>query len=653
MFKRTTAVNKILKMQSRIRVIQGGTNAGKTYAIIPILIDRAIKEQRIKITVVAETLPAVKEGALDIFKTIMVETNRWIENNWNASALIYTFTNGSRMQFKSFDSDGKAKASGKRDILFLNEANHIPFIIADALMIRSAETYIDFNPDNEFWVHSEILPQHNAEFLLLTYLDNEGISKETLEDLMIKKQKAKTSNYWANWWRVYGEGQIGNLQGVVFSNWKTIDTIPSEARLLGIGLDFGYTADPSSAISVYKWNDKRIVKELFYRTGMLNSDIANALPKDTVIYADSAEPKSIEEIRRRGLQIYPVTKGKDSINYGIDVMQQQEYLVTSDSTNLIKELRGYCWDVDRTGKTTNKPQGGNDHCFIGDTLITTINGDVKIKDIQIGDFVLTSKGYKKVLKTFNNGMKQVNRYSMLLGTNFVHLCSTKEHKIKTTKGWKIISELQQNSTLYQFKYLTEKNIGYIKEKDILAVQIKDYTLKFGNFLKEKFQKVITFITLTEIEKIIIYQILLWFKLNCIYVLKVKKGLEKTQNGQKIFIQKELKKQKNGINQMKVENGIQNTEKKRGLIENIKYWFAKYVKKNTKQGIQENQNIVIQTAKLKHLEIGESWIAPVYDIMVEDCHEYFANGILVHNCIDALRYHEMESISTNKGVYNIY
>jgi len=640
-------------MQSRIRVIQGGTNAGKTYAIIPILIDRAIKEQRIKITVVAETLPAVKEGALDIFKTIMVETNRWIENNWNASALIYTFTNGSRMQFKSFDSDGKAKASGKRDILFLNEANHIPFIIADALMIRSAETYIDFNPDNEFWVHSEILPQHNAEFLLLTYLDNEGISKETLEDLMIKKQKAKTSNYWANWWRVYGEGQIGNLQGVVFSNWKTIDTIPSEARLLGIGLDFGYTADPSSAISVYKWNDKRIVKELFYRTGMLNSDIANALPKDTVIYADSAEPKSIEEIRRRGLQIYPVTKGKDSINYGIDVMQQQEYLVTSDSTNLIKELRGYCWDVDRTGKTTNKPQGGNDHCFIGDTLITTINGDVKIKDIQIGDFVLTSKGYKKVLKTFNNGMKQVNRYSMLLGTNFVHLCSTKEHKIKTTKGWKIISELQQNSTLYQFKYLTEKNIGYIKEKDILAVQIKDYTLKFGNFLKEKFQKVITFITLTEIEKIIIYQILLWFKLNCIYVLKVKKGLEKTQNGQKIFIQKELKKQKNGINQMKVENGIQNTEKKRGLIENIKYWFAKYVKKNTKQGIQENQNIVIQTAKLKHLEIGESWIAPVYDIMVEDCHEYFANGILVHNCIDALRYHEMESISTNKGVYNIY
>jgi phage terminase large subunit len=212
-------------------------------------------------------------------------------------------------------------------------------------------------------VHSEILPQHNAEFLLLTYLDNEGISKETLEDLMIKKEKAKTSNYWANWWRVYGEGQIGNLQGVVFSNWQTIDTIPSEARLLGIGLDFGFANHVSAAIAVYKWNDKRIVKELFYKTQMVNGDIANELPKSVVIYADCAEPKSIEEIRRRGLQIYPVTKGGDSVNYGIDVMQQQEYLVTSDSINLIKEFRGYCWEVDKTGKTTNKPIKKNDHAI--------------------------------------------------------------------------------------------------------------------------------------------------------------------------------------------------------------------------------------------------------------------------------------------------
>lgn len=228
MFIRTTAINKIRSLKKRIKVVQGGTSSGKTYAIIPILIDRACKENHLKITVVAETLPAVKEGAMDIFKTIMLNTNRWIESNWNASTLTYTFGGTkSRIQFKSFDSEGKAKASGKRDILFLNEANHISFHIADALMIRSKETYIDYNPDNEFWVHNEILTQPNSEFLLLTYYDNEGLPPETLEDLMIKKSKAfhnvsvpdyelflngnVKNEYWANWWKVYGLGEIGSL----------------------------------------------------------------------------------------------------------------------------------------------------------------------------------------------------------------------------------------------------------------------------------------------------------------------------------------------------------------------------------------------------------------------------------------------------------
>ena len=189
-FTYTTAIRKIRSILKRIKVVQGGTSSGKTYAIIPILIDRACKESRLKITVVAETLPAVKEGSMDIFINVMEETNRWIDKNWNASTLTYTFTNKSRIQFKSFDSEGKAKASGKRDILFLNEANHISYSIADALMIRSKETYIDYNPDNEFWVHKEVLNQPNAEFLLLTFEDNEGLPDETLEDLLIKKSKA-------------------------------------------------------------------------------------------------------------------------------------------------------------------------------------------------------------------------------------------------------------------------------------------------------------------------------------------------------------------------------------------------------------------------------------------------------------------------------
>lgn len=153
------------------------------------------------------------------------------------------------------------------------------------------------------------------------------------------------------------------LEGVVFSNYKIIDTIPKEAKLLGIGLDFGYTNDPTAVIQVYNYNGQRIVNEIVYQTGLLNSDIAKLLPKNVVVYADSSEPKSIDEIRRYGITIKGVTKGKDSINYGIDIMQSQSYLVTSNSVNLIKELRSYCWDTDKTGKQLNKPQGKNDHAI--------------------------------------------------------------------------------------------------------------------------------------------------------------------------------------------------------------------------------------------------------------------------------------------------
>lgn len=364
MFKRTTAINKMLKMTARKKVIQGGTSAGKTFGIIPILIDKSIKQSRLKVTVVAETLPAVKEGALDIFKSIMFETNRWIESNWNASSLTYTFNSGSRIQFKSFDSVGKAKSSGKRDILFLNEANHIPFEIADALMIRSKETWIDFNPDNEFWVHRETLKEPNSEFLLLTYLDNEGCPAETIEDLEIKKEKSKTSSYWANWCKVYIDGEIGSLDGVIFNNWKTIDTIPHDARLLGYGVDFGYTNDPTAIVEVYKWNDKRIVNEICYEKGLTNSQIAKRITTKMPAYCDSAEPKSIAELKLNGINAIAVEKGTDSIKYGINLIQENDYFVTSQSVNLISELRKYAWDKDkRTGETLNKPIDDFNHAI--------------------------------------------------------------------------------------------------------------------------------------------------------------------------------------------------------------------------------------------------------------------------------------------------
>jgi len=355
MFKRTTSINKILSLKKRIKIIQGGTSAGKTFGILPILIDKCAKEKGLEVSVVAETIPHLRRGALKDFLKIMRWTNRYFDDRFNKTLLRYDFANGSSIEFFSADDASKLRGA-RRDILYINECNNVTFEAYNELAIRTKrEVYLDFNPANEFWVHKELKDEPDTDFIILTYKDNEALDESIVSQIEKNREKAATSSYWANWWRVYGLGEVGSLEGVVFNNWKEIDTIPDEAKLVGIGLDFGYTNDPTAAIGIYNWNGKRIVNEIVYRTGMVNSDIAKILPSGVIIYADSSEPKSIEEIRRYGKTIKGVTKGNDSINYGIDVMQRQDYLVTKSSTNLIKELRSYCWDVDKQGVRMNKP----------------------------------------------------------------------------------------------------------------------------------------------------------------------------------------------------------------------------------------------------------------------------------------------------------
>lgn len=366
MLIKTTAQSKIAKLRKRIRIVQGGTQSSKTYSIIPILIQYAIQTPSILISIVSESMPHLKRGAIRDFLQIMDVTNNFNAKSWNKSNFQYTFSNKSIIEFFSADQPDKLRGA-KRDVLFINECNNVDFESYQQLAtIRTNNfIYLDYNPTSEFWVHTELLGRDDIDFIKLTYKDNEAIKPSIVNELEMAKIKAETSDYWANWYKVYGLGELGSLNGVIFSNWQTIDTIPTEARLLGCGLDFGYSNDPTAVIEVYKWNDKRILNEVVYQTSLTNNEIAKLVPKTVPIYCDSAEPKSIQELKYNGINAYPVTKGSDSINYGLSIMQEQSYLVTKNSLNLIKELRNYSWAKDKNGATLNKPIDAYNHAIDG------------------------------------------------------------------------------------------------------------------------------------------------------------------------------------------------------------------------------------------------------------------------------------------------
>jgi phage terminase large subunit len=370
MLQATTAQTKIFKLKKRVRIVQGGTSSSKTFSILPLLIQYAIQTPNSEISVVAESIPHLKRGAMKDFIKIMNWIGNFKEDNFNRSNLTYKFTNGSYIEFFSADQPDKLRGA-RRDVLFINECNNVSFESYQQLSIRTKKfIYLDYNPTNEFWVHKELKDDKNSDFIILTYKDNEALDPAIVKEIEKAKTKALTSTYWKNWWNVYGLGLIGSLEGVIFESFKQIDSVPQDARLLGHGLDFGYTNDPTAITSIYKYNDSIILDEEVYKTGLLNSDIVSLCKQQSIgtslyIYADSAEPKSIAEIKRAGIRILPAKKGNDSINFGIQLMQEQDIIITSRSKNLIKEFQSYTWATDKTGERLNKPIDINNHAIDG------------------------------------------------------------------------------------------------------------------------------------------------------------------------------------------------------------------------------------------------------------------------------------------------
>lgn len=352
MAKITTATHKLLALKKRIKAVCGGTSASKTYSILLILIDKAQSNNGLTIDIMSESYPHLEGGAIKDFKGIMQEQGYWRDDCWNETKHFYTFETKSVIKFISVDKLGKAHGP-RRDILFVNEANNISYEIFDQLMIRTnGDIWIDWNPSTEFWYYTEIKDRIDHDFVTLTYLDNEALAQPVRESIEAHKDNKR-------WWRVYGLGQLGESEERIYTGWREIDEIPHEARLWRRGMDFGYTNDPTVLIDIYEYQGGYILDETIYSTGLSNKaiyDLIQNLPEPKMlIIADSADPKSIDELKLYGLNIIGAKKGQGSVYQGIQFVQGLKISITKKSVKSIKAYRNYCFYVDRDGKVTNDP----------------------------------------------------------------------------------------------------------------------------------------------------------------------------------------------------------------------------------------------------------------------------------------------------------
>lgn len=361
-FQDTTATRKVFALRKRIRAVAGGTSASKTISILVWLIDYCQSTRDQLCSVVSESFPHLDKGAILDFQNIMKDRGYWKPELWHDTKHTYTFETGSKLEFFSTET---SKAHGpRRDILFLNECNNLEYKTIDQLIIRTRKiVWMDWNPSEEFWFYTEMLPNRkDIDFITLTYKDNEALDEITIGEIESHRNNKA-------WWQVYGLGQLGEVEGRIYTGWQIIDEIPHEAKLVRRWLDYGYSNDPTSVGSIYSYNGGFILDEELYRKGMKNKPIADvilSLPDpETPVVADSSEPKSNDELADYGVVVIPADKGPDSVRHGIQVVQSQRISITRRSVKTLKEYRRYMWMTDKDGKLLKVPQDGNDHSMDG------------------------------------------------------------------------------------------------------------------------------------------------------------------------------------------------------------------------------------------------------------------------------------------------
>ena len=352
---KTTSLKKLTPLFLSFKpylIEQGGTGGGKTYPTL-MLITSWLQSHPDKLwTVLGLDYRHLRDGAIHDFKNIMKNAEIWEPDRWSTTEKTYTFGNGSQLQFLSVDTMGAH--GSRRDGLFVNEANGIDYNTFDQLATRTkGKVVIDYNPSHEFWAHTELLKKHpdDCDFIILTYKDNEALSDRE-----------------SNWWTVYGLGQIGSLEGNIYSGWrKATEDDYKNAKLIRYGLDFGFSNDETALVGIWRKESGEIIaQELIYKTNILGSQYGDELRKagvdpSVLIVADAARPEIIAEIKAQGFRIVGADKNAGSVLRGIDRVKQEQIIY--DGKDLEREYLSYAWRTKRSGETLDEPQDGNDHAL--------------------------------------------------------------------------------------------------------------------------------------------------------------------------------------------------------------------------------------------------------------------------------------------------
>ena len=669
-----TANRKAYERGYRRIVNQGSTRSSKTYSIIQLLISIAIKEPDKEISVCSPSLTHLKKGARKDFLDQMEGAGLFREEEFNRTDNVYTFKRtGSYIEFFGADESGRLRGPG-RDILYINEANLIPDASYTQLAIRTRQTiFVDFNPADEFSYVYDLAIGPDAKFIHSTYRNNRAnLTSAQIDEI------ERLEGVDENLWKVFGLGLRGTSSETIYTHWKRCKDLPLRGELFA-GLDFGYNV-PTALVMIEHLEGANYVDELLYETKLTTSELIERLGPNGLnfsrtmeLFCDNAEPKTIQELCNAGFNALPADK---DVREGIRKVKGMPLYITERSANVIKEIKSYKWKITKDGKVLDEPVKMNDHaCFASGTLISMADGSFKpIETVNPGDWVLNSSGPCRVVRRFNNGIKNVLDYLIQFDTGSLSLTSTQDHKIKTSNGWKIISKLRSGTTVYLSRYSTAAFTSCTRGSDISLVTDGGFMSTSGKQRMGSGQRGTMCTTLTKTAITTGCPTLRLRSASITYPSIRNVGWQKTRNGLPRSLPQGFWPLRSGIRLPRVSNGTDSTQFQRTLggqicpkrfASNVRNRLSRKLTTTSIAAMRANPlrdghrasttwrgiafdasrpllqtDMIIpsiaQKVVLEKITGANERKAQVWDLEIEGVHEYFANGLLVSNC-DAMRY----------------